>query len=161
MRWLLLALPLAACGGSEPAATDTSAGARLEAAATEAGMIADPKGSIQGSWARDTDRVCVVDSDGGSSRIGATVDYGDGHGCAAAGTVSRSGERLRVAFGSCRFEARFDGDRIAFPAELPAACDALCTGRASLGALTVERLSQSRAEASTLRSAKGQLLCGD
>ncbi|MEG3164150.1 hypothetical protein U1701_06040 [Sphingomonas sp. PB2P19] len=160
MRWLALALLLAGCGSTEQATTNDTAGAQLEAAATRAGLIADPNASLQGSWARDTDRVCVVDSDNRTGRIGATVDYGDNQGCAASGTVSRSGDRLMVAFGGCRFEARFDGDRIRFPADLPTACEALCTGRASLAALTVDRLSESRAEASALRSTKGALLCG-
>ena len=159
MRWLVGALLLTACGGPEQGAADDGAGAKLEVAATQAGLIADPRGSIQGSWARDTDRVCVVDSGNGTSRIGATVDYGEDQSCTASGTVSRSGERLRVAFGSCKFEAKFDGDRIRFPADLPEACEKLCTGRASLAALTVDRLSESRSEASALRSPKGQLIC--
>jgi hypothetical protein len=161
MRWLILALLLAGCGGAEQGAAVDSAGAKLESAATQAGLIANPKGSIQGSWARDTDRVCVVDSGNGTSRIGATVDYGENQACNASGTVSRSGDRLRIAFGGCKFEANFDGDRIRFPADIPEACEKLCTGRASLAALAVDRLSESRSEASALRSAKGQLLCGD
>jgi hypothetical protein len=161
MRWLVLALLLGGCGDATQQAADDSAGARLEAAATRAGLVADPKGSIEGSWARDTDRLCVVDSGNGTSRIGATVDYGEDQGCTASGTVSRSGDRLRVAFAGCRFEARFDGDRIRFPADLPKDCETLCTGRASLAALSVDRLSESRSEAGALRSAKGVLLCGD
>ncbi|TXC70713.1 hypothetical protein FSB78_07010 [Sphingomonas ginsenosidivorax] len=160
MRWLVLALLLDGCGGPATSAADDSAGAQLEAAATRAGLVADPKGSIQGSWARDTDRLCVVESGSGASRIGVTVDYGEGQGCTASGTVSRSGDRLRVAFAGCRFEARFDGDRIRFPADLPTDCEKLCTGRASLAALSVDRLSDSRSEAGALRSAKGALLCG-
>lgn len=161
MRAIVLVLFLFGCGSPEQGATDISAGARLEAGATRAGLIPDSRASIQGSWARDTDRLCVVDSGNGTSRIGAMVDYGDDQGCSASGTVSRSGDRLRVAFGGCRFEARFDGDRIRFPANLPTACEALCRGRASLAALTVDRLSESRSEASALRSAKGKLLCAD
>ncbi len=161
MRWLAVALLLAGCSGADRRAADDSAGAKLEAAATQAGLVADPKGSIQGSWARDTDRVCVIDSGNGTSRMGATVDYGEDQGCTASGTVSRSGDRLRVAFGSCKFEAKFDGDRIRFPADVPAACERLCTGRASLAALAVDRLSESRSEAAALRSPKGELLCGD
>ncbi len=159
MRWLVLALLLGGCGGPSQRAADDSAGAKLEAAATRIGLVADRNGSIQGSWARDTDRLCVVESGAGASRIGVTVDYGEGQGCSASGTVSRSGDRLRVAFPGCRFEAGFDGDRIRFPADLPSGCEALCTGRASLAALAVDRLSESRSEAGALRSVKGRLLC--
>ena len=42
---------------------------------------------------------------------------------------------------------------------LPAGCDRYCTGRATLDALTVERLSASRAEAATLRTPSGKRLC--
>ena len=139
-----------------------SPGARLEAAVVAQGLVADPaRATLVGSWARDTDRLCVTGNEGGEQRIGAVVEYGEGQGCSAAGTVRRSGERLRVAMGGdCRFDARFDGERISFPPELPAGCEALCSGRASLAALTVERLSASASEAATLRGRGGVPLCG-
>ena len=157
MRALLLLLALAACGRAAPRAEQ--AGDRLEAAAQAAGLIADPRGSLVGAWARDTDRVCVVPDRGGTTRIGALVDYGENQGCAAQGTLERSGERVAVTFGDCRFDARFDGERLTFPAELPSACDTLCRGRASLAALSVERQGSSVSEAGTLRAPDGTLLC--
>ena len=159
-RVLLLALVLGGCGQEPSTVVPDSAGARLEAAAETAGIVADPNAPLQGSWARDTDRVCVVGTDR-ISRIGVSVDYGEDQGCAASGTVERSGSALKLAFGACKFDARFDGDRIVFPAEVPEACESLCTGRASLAALTVDRLSESRSEAATLRSSTGELLCGN
>ena len=159
-RVLLLALILGGCGREPAAAVADSAGFRLEAAARTAGIVADPKVPLQGSWARDTDRVCVVGTDK-TARIGVNVDYDEDQACAASGTVERSGDALKLAFGACKFGARFDGDRIVFPAEVPGACESLCTGRASLAALTVDRLSESRSEATTLRSTKGKLLCGN
>ncbi len=156
---LALVLLLSACGAQPPAAQDTS-GARLEAAAVRAGLVGDPaRASLAGSWARDTDRVCVVPSGGDTFRIGALIDYGEGQGCAASGTAQRRGDRVSVTFGACRFTASFEGDRIVFPAELPAVCDRLCTGRASLAALTVDHLSASTSEAETLRAPSGKLLC--
>ena len=159
-RHLLLSvvLPLAACGQGQQA-PDTP-GARLESAAAARGLIVDAKGaSLVGSWADDTDRMCIVPA-GGALRIGALVDYGDRQGCAAAGEATRKGNTLRIRFGECRFEARFDGERISFPATLPPACDSACTGRASLTALSVARLSDSASEAVTLRAANGRALCG-
>jgi len=151
-RVLLLALMLGGCRREPTTAVADSAGARLEAAAETAGIVPDPNAPLQGSWARDTDRVCVVGTEK-TARIGVSVDYGEDQACAASGTVERSGEALKLA--------RFDGDRIVFPAEVPEACETLCTGRASLAALTVDRLSESRSEAATLRSTKGKLLCGN
>ncbi|BCA61637.1 hypothetical protein HMP09_0871 [Sphingomonas sp. HMP9] len=159
-RVLLLGLALGGCGTKPSNAVADSAGARLEAAAQTAGIVPDPNAPLQGSWARDTDRVCVVGT-GKTSRIGVSVEYGEDQACAASGTVEWSGNALKLAFGACTFDARFDGDRIVFPADVPEACEALCTGRASLAAVTVDRLSESRSEAATLRSSGGKLLCGN
>ncbi|MCP8889619.1 hypothetical protein [Sphingomonas faeni] len=164
-RVLLLALVLCACGREPSNVVADSAGARLEAAAETAGIVPDPNAPLQGSWARDTDRVCVVGTEK-TARIGVSVDYGEDQGCAASGTVERSGDALKLAFGACKFDARFDGDRIVFPSEIPEACDTLCTGRASLAAVTVDRISESPSEASTLRStggrsSAGKLLCAN
>lgn len=158
-RVLLAALLLAGCGSPQPAPQDTP-GSRLERASLRAGLVVDPaQASIAGSWAADTDRLCIVPADRDSFRIGALIDYGEGQGCAAAGTARRRGETVAVTFGACRFDARFDGDRIVFPATLPAACDRFCTGRASLDSLTVNRLSGAVAEAATLRTPSGKRLC--
>ena len=157
---LLIALVLSGCGRAPSQAAADSAGARLEAAAETAGIVPDPNAPLQGSWARDTDRVCVIGTEK-TARIGVSVDYGEDQGCAASGTVERSGDALKLAFGTCRFDAKFDGDRIVFPAEVPEACESLCTGRASLAAVTVDRISESQSEASTLRSSAGKLLCAN
>jgi hypothetical protein len=157
---LLIALVLSGCGRAPSQAAADSAGARLEAAAETAGIVPDPNAPLQGSWARDTDRVCVIGTEK-TARIGVSVDYGEDQGCAASGTVERSGDALKLAFGTCRFDAKFDGDRIVFPAEVPEACESLCTGRASLAAVTVDRISESQSEASTLRSSVGKLLCAN
>ncbi|WP_298092580.1 hypothetical protein [uncultured Sphingomonas sp.] len=168
MRWLACAaLLLAGCGSRETAditGDDAPAGARLEKAAIAAGLVIDPEStSLQGSWARDDDRMCIVPGDvrGGADRIGILLDYGPGNGCSATGTVRRrrSGD-LAVVLDACRFTARFDGERIVFPAELPEPCSALCTGRATLAAMSVERLSGSVAEARTLRGRNQPPLCG-
>ena len=156
-----LLMLLVGCGdGARRPKADTP-GARLEAAALTAGLVSAGEGATPvGSWARDTDRLCVVASGKADYRIGAVVDYGEGQSCAAAGTATRSGATLDVRFGECRFAARLDGDRIVFPAEPPTACERVCAGRASLAALTVDRVSSSVAEASTLRLGTGKPLCG-
>lgn len=150
-------LLLAACHAAPVA--DRSPGGRLEAAAVSRGLVADPaRAGLTGLWANDSDRLCVVPT-GDGLRLGASVDYGEGQTCAASGMVEQRGGRLRVSFGDCRFDAGFDGERITFPAELPGACARACSGRASLGALVVTRLSQSVSEAATLRTAGGRSLC--
>lgn len=168
MRWIAgAALLLASCGSpgaGNKGGDDDPAGARLEKAAIAAGLVIDPEStSLQGSWARDDDRMCIVPGEeAGADRIGILLDYGPGNGCSAAGSVRRrrSGD-LAVTLGSCRFDAQFDGERIVFPADLPEPCAALCTGRATLAAMSVERLSASVAEARTLRAADQAPLCGE
>ena len=162
MRFVVAAaLLLAGCGDRAAGKEADSPGARLETAARGAGLVSAGEGaSLVGSWGRDTDRLCVVPASGGEYRVGAVVDYGEGQTCAAAGTASRSGGKLDIRFGACRFAARIDGDRIVFPAELPIECEGVCAGRASLAAVTVDRISASAAEASTLRLGSGKPLCG-
>lgn len=157
---LFVVLLLAGCDRAAPTDAPDTAGARLEAAATNAGLVPDANASAEGSWGRDTDRMCIVAGRDGL-RAGALVDYGEGQGCSASGTAERSGDGLKLRFGDCRIDARYDGDRVTLPAEVPEACESLCTGRATLAAMTVDRLSQSRSEAATLRSTDGRLLCGD
>lgn len=163
-RTLLAFLLLAACSRQDtsPAPSATPA-TGLEAAAIAAGVIPDPASAdITGLYARETDRVCIVPA-AKDYRIGVFVDYGDNLSCTGSGTVTRDGETLNVdlpAAPGCSFDARFEGDRIVFPAQLPEACAMVCQRRASIAALDVERLSESASEASTLRDAKGQLLCG-
>ncbi len=157
-------LLLAACSGNP--GSNTAAPQDLESAAIERGLVRDPSDtSVTGLYARDTDRVCVIRK-GDAYRIGAFVDYGDGISCTGTGTATRAGETLSVRLKgkggtTCAFDARFDGDRITFPANVPAECARFCGPRASFAALDVDRLSESAAEARALRSAEGTRLCSD
>ncbi len=163
---LLAVLMLAACNRSDPkapAATPTPQG--LEAAAIQAGVIPDPANTdITGLYARESDRICIVPT-ATAYRIGVFVNYDEQQNCGGSGTVTRVGETLHITLGrggdaaDCSFDARFEGDRIVFPARVPDACQKVCTGRSSVAALDVNRLSESVSEASTLRDAKGRLLC--
>ncbi len=160
-RALAVALLLAGCEKAAPDAPAVpQAGAALERAALAAGIVADPANvDPVGAFASETDRACVVPQ-GSGYRVGASVDYGEQQGCVARGTATGR-ETLRIDFGDqCRFDARFDGERIVFPATVPTACDRRCTGRASLTALSVARLSNTESEARTIRGSDGQPLCG-
>ena len=95
-RALLAALLLAGCGSPPPAPQDTP-GSRLERAALRAGLVGDPaRAGLAGSWAADTDRLCIVPAGRDLFRIGALIDYGEGQGCAAAGTARRRGQTVAV-----------------------------------------------------------------
>ena len=164
---LLAATLIASCHQPHPApGHGTTPGDRLEAAAQAAGVVADPAHADPvGLYGRDGDRLCLVPRNGQDKRavygVGLLVRYDDGQGCTARGNAVRSGERLDLDLDGdpCRFTARFEGDRIVLPAELPASCDRRCTGRASLAALDVERLSDGIAEAMAQVDGSGHALC--
>lgn len=145
---------------SQPAtpATPTS----LEAAAIAAGVIADPDNSEPtGLFARDRDRLCVVSS-ATAYRVGIYVDYGDDQACSGTGQATRAGETFHIEMDNapgCNFDAEFEGDRISFPGRLPDACNKVCSRRASISGLIVERLSDSPSEAAAMRDSKGRMLC--
>ncbi len=158
---LLSAFAMLGCGRARDEVTSdrNSAGARLEQAAAAAGIVADPQRiDPVGAYGSETDRACIVRA-GAGYRIGASVDYGEGHGCTARGIAKGAG-RLKVSLGQgCRFEARSDGGKLVFPPILPDGCDRMCTGRASLTALVAERLSGAESEAAALRGLDGRPLC--
>lgn len=160
---LALAVLLAACGRTPAAPVAENAGAALERVAVARGIVADAATVAPvGLYASETDRLCLVPAADGY-RIGASVDYGEGQACLARGTATKAGaggQVLAVRFDdACRFAARVEGDRLRFPATLPAACDRYCTGRASLAALSADRVSASSAEASSAVATSGARLC--
>ncbi|MEP9401108.1 hypothetical protein [Sphingomonas sp. VNH70] len=156
----LLVVLLAGCSPGGPN-RQADAGTTLEEAAIARGVVRDPASTaITGLYAREGDRLCLVEQDS-SARVGMFIDYGDGIGCSARGTAERAGDRLAIDLGQrCRFDAGFDGDRIRFPGALPGSCARLCTRRASLAGLALDRLSESRSEAQALRDPRGTALCG-
>jgi len=159
---ILALLALAACHGTQPAPQATATPTSLEAAAIEAGVIADPANADPtGLYTRDRDRICVVPS-ATAFHIGIYVDYGDTYYCSGQGEATRAGETLHVDLANapgCNFDARFEGDRILFPGRLPDACQKACSSRASLTGLNVVRMSDSPSEAGALRDGRGRMLC--
>lgn len=160
-RAAALLLLLSGCGGGveAPAPTPTATTNALERAAIAAGMVPDPTADPTGLYAREGDRLCVAPAATGW-RIGILTTLVDEPGCTASGTLDRRGDRLAVDLGNgCTFDARFEGDRIVFPADLPARCNRGCAGRATLSALDVPMLSDAPAEAAALRDGRGRALC--
>ena len=161
---LFLALLVAACSGGAKQADKPQPPQDLEKAAIERGLIRNPADTdIAGLYARDTDRICIVPDEQLGYRIGAFVDYGDRITCSGSGRASRVGESLHIELGedgSCSFDAKYDGDKIAFPGALPDGCNRYCARRASYAGLEVVRLSESATEASAMRDANGRRHCG-
>jgi hypothetical protein len=159
-RALAAVLLVGACGRAPDAGEDAAAGQALETAARTAGIVADDRDAA-GVYAAGEDRVCITRTAADRYRIGISVDYGAGQRCIARG-VARGRTTLDAALGTgCRLPVARDGDRLLFPARAPAACAALCQGRATLDALAVDRLSEAGGEAARLRGGDGTLLCTD
>ncbi|MEP9360601.1 hypothetical protein [Sphingomonas sp. KR3-1] len=157
-------LLLAACSSGNAPTNKAEKPQDLEKAAIERGLVRNPADTdIAGLYARDTDRICIVPDEQLGYRIGAFVDYGDRITCSGTGRASRVGASLHIEFGedgSCSFDAKYDGDKIAFPGALPDGCNKFCARRASYAGLEVTRLSESAAEAAAMRDANGKRLCG-
>lgn len=159
---LVACLALAACSGAPERTANLQAPQDLESAAIERGLVPDPHGSdLSGVYAWDGGRACIVPGREDGYRIGAFIDLGDRMGCSGGGRASRTGAVLHVELGDagCGFDARLDGERIAFPDALPQACESLCSGRASFAGTQAVRLSDAIAEARALRDPQGRLLC--
>jgi hypothetical protein len=157
----LLPLLALACHSGKPASGGGDRpGDRLERAALASGLVRDSaRVEVAGLYAREGDRVCVIPF-GEEFRVGAVVSFDDGPSCEAAGTARQVGATLAVRFGeACRFDAMIDDDRITFPVDMPAACERLCTGRASIAGLVADRLSAGVSEAEALRGVHGRTLC--
>lgn len=91
---------LTACGRNGEGG-DGQAGEKLEAASIAAGLVADPAAApLDGIWSRDTDRMCILPAGRGPARrVGVMLDYGEGQGCTAIGTMERSGAALKLTLG--------------------------------------------------------------
>ena len=151
-------LALAACG-AQPGDSAASS-PDLETAAIQRGLLPDPVSADPvGLYARDTDRLCIVEGKGGY-RVGLTTDFGEGIACNGSAIGALSGDRVTLKFSEeCQVEAAFRGDRITLPGKVPDGCKTLCRGRASLAGVDVSRLSNSGSEARAMRGANGKLLC--
>jgi hypothetical protein len=162
MRLLLAALLLSGCSSQAPEAPERNAAVALEQEAIARGLVRDPSdGALTGLYARGTDRLCIVPGERAYD-VGLYIDYGGGIRCSATGSIAPRGDGVRVALGEdgdCTIDAEYDGGRIAFPGQVPDGCKRHCRSRASLAGFAVERMSNSRAEASAMRGPRGELLC--
>mgnify|MGYP005851033999 CR=1 FL=1 len=138
-------LLLAGCSETR-AGDDEAAVTPLDAAAIEAGVIADPlaidlSGIFADTGGTGSDSFCARGDRQGGYAVGVLVTFGGSSQCEAQGSASLSGEQAKIsldrsgkgkAVSGCSFVARFDGNGLALPGSLPAGCLAACSDRASL-----------------------------
>ena len=145
----LVCLLLAGCsetraGGDETAVTP------LDAAAIDAGVIADPDaldlaGGFADTGGTGSDAFCASGDRARGYSVGVLVSFGADARCEAQGRAALDGEQARISLtrngkgdslNGCSFTARFDGDALALPGSLPRGCADACSDRASLAGAT-------------------------
>jgi hypothetical protein len=103
--------------------------------APSSGPITTLVGLYEGGSSQLPHQMCVVDRKG-EQRFGLIV-WGTGdHNCAGSGTVTRSGDRLRLAMAGdsqCSIEATISGSTVKLPASVQEGCAYYCGKRASFG----------------------------
>lgn len=172
------ALPLAclallgACSETQ-AEGDSAVVTALDAAAIEAGVIADPDrldlaGSFSDTGGTGSDAFCASGNRDSGYKVGVLVTFGAGSQCEAQGKAALSGEQVRVdltrtgqgnAMRGCSFAARFDGNALALPGSLPGGCAAACSDRGSLAGASFALVEAGQKAALLQRGRSATRLC--
>ncbi|WP_033925950.1 hypothetical protein [Sphingomonas sp. 35-24ZXX] len=170
----LVCLLVAGCSETQ-AEGDGAAVTPLDAAAIDAGVIADPKaidlaGSFADTGGTGSDAFCARGNREQGYKVGVLVTFGGSTQCEGTGRAELTGERARIslsrtgrgkAITGCSFDAYFDGSALALPGSVPAGCAAACGDRASLAGASFALVEQGNAAA---RNAPGRAidqLCAD
>ncbi len=106
----LLLLTLAGCG-------DTGKSGSIETASLT-GLYESGEGPRR-------NQLCIIEREGRSAGFGFIIWGREGRNCSASGLVAREGNRLRLrpdADDSCALDAEVTGQRVTFPANVPAEC---------------------------------------
>jgi hypothetical protein len=170
MKKLLIALVLlASCSSSKEEGDHAPKGGDAPSAAadapdpasSQAGAIAGLTGLYEGGG-EPRNQMCVVKGKGGEQRFGLIVWGGSQHSCMGSGTVTRTGDRLRLAMAgdsACTIEATISGRTIKLPASVPAGCAYYCGARATLGGASLTQRDAGEAAAMRAKDIVGESLC--
>jgi hypothetical protein len=119
----------------------------LEVAARQANVVADagatpPTGRFERVHAAGRDSLCITGRDR-DHRFSMVASFGTTLTCEGKGSLSHSGEQLRLSFDghNCAIDASYDGDRVSLAGVVPESCSALCGPRASFSGVAVDRVS--------------------
>lgn len=169
-KLLVAALLLASCSGSDepeqkvggnsaaPAVQPEGQSQRTEA--PEA--LATLTGLYEGGDGKPRHQMCVVKGQGGEQRFGLIVWGGNQHSCSGSGTVSRTGDRLRLAMAgdsACTIEASISGKTVKLPKALPQGCAYYCGERATLGGAELTQQDSTERAAMRAQDLVGEPLC--
>ncbi|MDM7957165.1 MULTISPECIES: hypothetical protein [Blastomonas] len=180
MKRLAVSACLGAClmlaGCSETRAGDDEAAVTpLDAAAIEAGVIADPlvldlAGSFADAGGTGSDSFCARGNRDQGYAVGVLVTFGGSSQCEGQGRAVLTGEQARISLtrsatgasvDDCSFSARFDGSALALAGSVPAGCQAVCSNRASLAGASFALVENGDRAALAARGRDINRLCGD
>jgi hypothetical protein len=167
-KFLLPALLLASCSpgggqgeGSGNGSVSASAARKAGVSAPSSGPITTLVGLYEGGSSQLPHQMCVVDRKG-EQRFGLIV-WGTGdHNCAGSGTVTRSGDRLRLAMAGdsqCSIEATISGSTVKLPASVQEGCAYYCGKRASFGGAELTQRGKTKEDAMRAKDLVGDPLC--
>jgi len=106
-------------------------------------------------------QLCITEQ-GGTARFGLVTRSSGVAQCSGAGTATLRGTTLRLAMNgesACTIEARMEGRRLTFPAELPRGCAYYCSPGGGLGTPPFEKVGGAREDALRARDLAGGPLC--
>jgi hypothetical protein len=168
---LLPLLLLAACqapeslsnngASSTPVSGTAPAGGSSEPAAPV--QTATLTGLYESGAAPRRSQMCVTERAGASARFGIVHWSGASESCSGSGTAARSGNVLRLTMEgdeACTIDARIDGTRVSFPANLPAGCAYYCSRGGRLAGATFDKTGGAEADALRAEDLVGDRLCG-
>ena len=169
-KLMLAALFLASCSqsgeddreqksGSAVAPQPRSAPAAQPSA--EKGEIASLVGLYEGGG-EPRNQMCVVKGKGGEQRFGLIVWGASQHSCMGSGTITREGDKLRLAMAgdsACTIEGTISGKTIKLPSGVPQGCSYYCGARASLGGAALTQAATGEQAALRAKDVVGESLC--
>ena len=170
MKKILVALTLfGACSpqveDNQQAPSGGAAPTKTAATQTKAapGRIATLAGLYEGGAGNQKHQMCVVEGSGGGQRFGLVVWGANMHSCAGSGTVSRSGDVLKLAMAgdsACTIVAAINGKTVKLPQQVPSGCSYYCGAQAKLGGAELTQVGTGKDDAMKARDLVGEPLCG-
>jgi len=122
------------------------------------GAIAGMTGLYEGPAGTPRNQMCIA-----GGKFGLIVWGSAQHSCAGSGTVTREGDRLKLAMAGdseCTIEAAISGKTVKLPTLIPPGCRYYCGARATLGGAELTQTGTTEADARRATDIVGDPLCG-
>jgi hypothetical protein len=125
------------------------------------GQLVTITGLYEGGTGRPANQMCIMEG-GGQPRFGLVVWGENLHSCSGSGTVSRTGNTLRLTMAgdeACTIEARISGTTVTLPEAVPDGCAYYCGARASLTGARFTQKGNTESDAGQAKDLVGDPLC--